>query len=84
VKRKKVLLWVIGGAAVVAIAATLVLRLHQWRPGTLTIQGAVIRSDSDTRKQLPIFGALVTMTDGVLSASRSCLAGQNRKPEFSA
>ena len=67
--KRKVLLWVIGGAAVAVTATTLVLRQHHWRPGSLTIQGAVIRSDSDTRKQLPISDALVTASDGVTSAN---------------
>ena len=68
-KRGKVLLWVVGGVAVAATATTLILKLHHWQPGSLTIQGAVIRADSDPRKQLPIPDALVTMTDGVTSAS---------------
>ncbi len=59
----------IGGAAVAAFATILVLRQHHWRPVALTIQGAVIRRDSDTRKQLPISNALVTASDGTRSAS---------------
>jgi hypothetical protein len=69
VKRKKLLLSVLAGAAVAAAATIIVLTLHHWRPGSLTIQGAVIRSDNDTRKQLPISGAIVTAEDGVTSAS---------------
>lgn len=68
-KRKKVLPWVIAAAVVAASGGIVVLRLHHWRPGSLTIQGAVIGSDSDTRKQLPISGATVTLSDGVNSAS---------------
>lgn len=49
-------------------AAMVVAGLQHWRPGSLTIQGAVIRSDSDPRKQLPISGAIVTAEDGVRSA----------------
>lgn len=69
VKRKKVLFWVIAGAAVAATATVLVLRLHHWRPGLITIQGAVIRSDTDTRKELPISDALVTASDEATSTS---------------
>jgi hypothetical protein len=69
VKRRKLVIWVIAMAVVAAIATTLVLRLHHWRPGSMKIQGAVIRSDSDTRKELPISGALVTASDGATSAS---------------
>lgn len=68
-KLKKWLLWVVAGAVVAAAATITVLRLHLWRPGSLTIQGAVIRSDTDTRKQLPISGATVTAADGVTTAS---------------
>lgn len=52
-----------------ATAITLVLRLHHWQPGSMTIQGAVIRRDSDTRKQTPISGAEVIASDGVTSGS---------------
>jgi hypothetical protein len=69
VKRRKVLLWVIAGAAVAATVTAVLLRLHQWRPGSLTLQGAVIRSDGDTRKQLPISDAQVIASDGVTSIS---------------
>lgn len=69
VNRRKVLLWIVAGAAVAAAATLLVLRHRNWNPGALTIQGAVIRSDSDTRKQLPIADAIVTASDGVNSAS---------------
>ena len=69
VKKRKVVLW----SLIVAVAATAVtlavLRMHHWRPGSLTLQGAVIRNDSDTRKQLPISDALVIASDGVTSAS---------------
>lgn len=69
VKHRKVLLWVIAGIAVAVAATLVVLRMHNWNPGTMTIQGAVIRSDTDTRKQLPISDALVTATDGEMSAT---------------
>ena len=68
-KRKKVLLWAIAGTVIVATATVLLLRLHHWRPGSMRIQGAVIRDDSDTRNQLPIANALVTASDGVTSSS---------------
>src|SRR5580698_5122175 len=69
VKRRNILLWGIAGVAVAATATTLWLRLHHWKPAFLTIQGAVIRSDTDTRNQLPIAGAQVTASDGTTSAS---------------
>lgn len=66
-KRKKVLLSILAGAVVAATASFIVLKLHHWRAASLTIQGAVIRSDSDPRKQLPIAGASVTAEDGTSS-----------------
>ncbi|MGD0911459.1 MAG: hypothetical protein ABR928_06155 [Terracidiphilus sp.] len=68
-KQRNILLWSITGAAVAGAAIALVLGLHHWRPGSMTIQGAVIRSGSDARKQLPIADAVVTATDGVTSVS---------------
>jgi hypothetical protein len=68
-KRKKILLAVVAAAVLAGIAILVPIKLHHWRPGSLTIQGAVIRNDSLTRKQLPISGAKVTVEDGVKSAS---------------
>ncbi len=34
---------------------------------TLTVQGAIIRRDEDTRKQLPIADAIVTLSNGITS-----------------
>lgn len=68
-KHRKALLWVIAGIVVAAAAAGVVLRLHHWRPGSITIQGAVIRRDTDTRKQVPIADTLVTAWDGKTSVT---------------
>jgi hypothetical protein len=68
VTRKKVVVWVIVGVAAAAAAATVALRMHRWRPGSITIEGAVIRRDEDTRKELPIADAAVTAWDGVSGA----------------
>ncbi len=57
---------VIVGAAIVT---ALVLRSHRWRPREVSIQGAVIRRDQDTRKELPINDVVVTATDGIVSTS---------------
>src|SRR5271168_4726423 len=67
--RRWIIAGVVAGIVLAAAATLLVLRSHHWRPGTVTIQGAVIRADSDTRKQLPISDAVVTASDGTTSAS---------------
>lgn len=66
--RKRVV-WIIVGIAVAVASVSLFLRLHHWRPRPMTIQGAVIRRDEDTRKELPISDAVVTASNGVTSTS---------------
>ncbi len=60
-------------AVAVAVAAVLLLRVHWHRPPSIRrsipIEGAVIRRDADTRKELPIENVVVTASDGVVSAS---------------
>jgi hypothetical protein len=68
-KLRKIVIWLLAIAATVAIGTTLWLRTHHWKPRSVTIQGAVIRRDSDTRKQLPIAGAEVRASDGATSAT---------------
>ncbi len=61
--------WIgIGAVAVVLIAAFL-MHSHRWEPRVIMLQGAVIRSDSDARRQQPVEGVLVTASDGVNSAT---------------
>ncbi len=69
IKHRRVLLWLIVAAAVAGAGSVASFKLHHWKPGSFTIQGAVIRADTDTRKQLPIANALVTASDGVTSVS---------------
>ena len=60
--------WITISAIVAVIAATtvtvLVVRARRWNPTLMTIQGAVIRRDRDTQKQLPIVDAVVTARRG--------------------
>ena len=57
--RKRTAVWI--AVAVGAFATVLLLfGLHHWRPRWSIIQGAVIRSNSDVRKQQPIAGAGIT------------------------
>jgi hypothetical protein len=55
-----------GGAAIVTV---LIVRSYRWRPRALSLQGAVIRSDQDPRKALPIADVSITATDGVISTN---------------
>jgi len=67
--RNKVVIWTIAGIVAAAGAGALAIKMHQWRQRSITIHGAVIRRDTDTRKQLPIADAEVTASDGVTSVS---------------
>lgn len=64
---RKAVVWTIIAAVAVAFAAAVAVRMHRWRPRSLTIQGAVMRKDEDTRKESPISDAQVTASDGVTS-----------------
>ncbi|HEY1804412.1 MAG TPA: hypothetical protein VGG45_08010 [Terracidiphilus sp.] len=68
--------WIVAVVAGAALAVVLGVLIHHWRPRSLTIRGAVIRQDDDTRKQSPIADVLITASDGVTSRSvRSDAAG---------
>jgi hypothetical protein len=66
---RKFAVWAGVIAVGAAIVTALVVRSHRWRPRSVSIQGAVIRRDQDTRKELPISEVLVTASDGVVSSS---------------
>jgi hypothetical protein len=61
------------GVAIIATAATVstvvLLRYAHWTPRTVVIQGAVIRRDADPRKELPIAGTVVTVSDNATRVS---------------
>jgi hypothetical protein len=63
-RTKKV--WLPLAAAAVA-ALAIVIALRHWHPTLTTIQGAVLRKDSDPEKQEPIAGASVTLSRGSTS-----------------
>lgn len=71
---KKVALWAVAGATAVAAGVVLLVRLEHWRPRIITVQGAVIRRNADPRKQLPIAGADITVSDNL--AQVSTISGQ--------
>ncbi len=62
---KPVAIWAGFGAVAAALIVTFLMRTHRWQPRLITIQGAVIRRDSDVRRQVPIADAEVTASDGV-------------------
>ncbi|MGD0938334.1 MAG: hypothetical protein ABR905_01395 [Terracidiphilus sp.] len=66
---KKIIAWTAVTVAIAIAVVLLVLRMHQWRPRSMTIEGATIQRDEDTRKELPISGVVVTGSDGVQSTS---------------
>ena len=67
--RRRTLVQTIVGIVVAVVATVLLVRVHHWRPRSLTIQGAVIRKDEDSRKELPISDAQIIVSDGVTSTS---------------
>jgi hypothetical protein len=68
---KKIVWAMIAVAAAVVIA--LFLRAHWLRSipalRSITIEGAVMRRDADTKKELPIAGVAITASDGVKNAT---------------
>lgn len=63
---------VVGIIAIAGITTAIILvfpHAWQWRPGMVTIQGAVVRADSDPRRELPISGVTVTVWDGKSSST---------------
>jgi len=51
-------------------AFALIVRMHRWTVRPLRIKGAVIRRDTDTRRELPISDVAVTASDGTTSVTR--------------
>ena len=62
-KAKKIALWVGICATVATVTLVVVLRFSHWTPRMVTLQGAVIRQDSDPRKELPVAGAVIKVWD---------------------
>jgi hypothetical protein len=66
---KWIVVWSIVGAIIVTTVTVLILRARRWDKSLMTFQGAVIRRDEDTRRQLPIANVEVTATRGAKSIS---------------
>ena len=69
---KRETVWTIIIVAAVATAAVVAWLQHANRlRQSITIEGAVIESNPDIRKELPIADAVITASDGVQSATTS-------------
>jgi hypothetical protein len=67
---KRETVWTIIIVAALATAAIVVWLLHAHRlRQSITIEGAVIESNPDSRKELPIADAVITASDGVQNAT---------------
>lgn len=66
---RRTLIWIFAAAAALAVGIAVWMHIHHWKPRSITLQGAVIRSDKDPRRQLPIAGATVTASNGISSVS---------------
>jgi len=60
--RKRIAVWIAIPAT--AVAVFIWLGIRHWRPHWSIVQGAVIRRDTDTRKESPIAGVLITASHG--------------------
>jgi hypothetical protein len=65
--QKRIAVWIVIPAT--AVALLIWLGVQHWRPHWSIIQGAVIRRDTDTRKESPIAGVAITASHGNVSLS---------------
>jgi hypothetical protein len=69
---------IVGSIALIT-ATVLVVRARRWNSTLMTLQGAVIRHDSDTEKEVPISDVQITATRGATTISaRSDASGYFR------
>jgi hypothetical protein len=73
---------IIGSIALIT-ATVLVVRARRWNSTLMTLQGAVIRRDSDTQKEVPISDAQITATRGATTISTRSDASGYFKIKFS-
>jgi hypothetical protein len=69
VKRRTVVVWAVVAAAAGAVALFVSIHARNLKARSEVVQGAVIRRDSDTRRELPIDGAFVTVYNGTSSVT---------------
>ncbi len=73
-KPNKTFILVAIGILGTAATIVLVVRARHLRPRYITIEGAVIQRDADARKEVPIPGATVTLSDRASSATTTSTA----------
>ncbi len=66
--QRKVVEWSTIVFVASAVAIALAVLIQHWGGGAMRIQGAVIRRDDDSRRELPISDVEVTASDGTTSA----------------
>lgn len=66
---RKIALGVGIAATAATVTAVVLLRFAHWRPRIVVIQGAVIRHSTDPRNELPVAGAVVTVSDNATRVS---------------
>jgi len=77
--RKRTFIWIAIFAAAAAITASVMLTIRHFKPRWSVLEGAVIRSDADSRKRLPLAGVIITASHGGESLStQSDAAGYYR------
>jgi hypothetical protein len=81
-KSRKLTVWIAVVAAAAIIVGAVIAGIHRWRPRNVTIQGAVLREDPDPSRELPVSGATVTATDGMMSTSTESDASGYFKLKF--
>jgi hypothetical protein len=69
VSHKKTVVWVLVVLAIGAAIAAFVLHLRRWRPRFTVLQGAVIRSNKDAYKEVPVADAIIVASHGPVSAT---------------
>jgi hypothetical protein len=69
VKGRRVVVWSTLGVVAAATAIALAMLLHRGSANDTRIQGAVVRRDDDSRRELPIPDVAVTASDGATSAT---------------
>jgi hypothetical protein len=78
-KTNRIAVWVIVCALGATAIVLMVARGWHGQPRSITLQGTVMRRDADTRKEVPIAGATLTVSnDAILATASSAVSGYFR------